>query len=373
MTGEDANSGESETISGRSIRICSAQLRALRKKAGLTQAALAEKSGFAFKTLQRAENSKRPFYVLNSQRASDGLEATPLSARDQLDGLVQALADASGDDRAAIRKSLLATDEGVGRGPSDAKVKRSFSVSEQARVAFWAIDRLYGVRGDVLSILPFIYLILAERSLQRRRDVLGRLEEREAALAEEDWKQGCEHLEYVGSPPVFSDPVEEEWGEERSEIDRRRLFQDRYRPHLAEQFDDDSGEAREGRGPAACANPFVNHLRELAAECEERPVTIRYCGDWPSEYEISDALLLAALRLPPGMTLPATVLTLLKESREEIDQLLKAVDSGPEAADAWISEADAWMKAEDPRFQEVLRVEMLGLTRAPPRHTPTGH
>ena len=203
------------------MKIDSQRLRSLRKEKGLSQAKLADMSGITARTIRRME--KEP------ERCKKTREET--AAR-----LAKALAVEPG----VLTGELPAPRLGKGSQPEFGRVRRiSAQVSPKVRLAYDLVRRQYGVSvTEIINMAPLLFSLLAEGSLNRRRERL---------------KEACEAIDLLGNNGFRLNPDETIEQEEESIANADVFGEQRLSGHPGplEPFYPIEG------------NPFAEYLHEL--------------------------------------------------------------------------------------------------------------
>lgn len=212
------------------MRIDPERLRHLRRLKQLTIEQLAEKSGISSRTLHRLESNSstalrtRDRTVIQISKAM-GVEADVLTGS-------KALPDGAQFDPA------------VPRSP----VRVNLRMFPEKRLAAELVARRYGVRPSALfNIAPLLFTLIAEASLQWRREKLESTSEAVNLLKS---VRGCEHVSRIAF--VGASRVEEQLLYERKSIEQEDLFgHDTGYDHRDLGYDPDE------------TNPFADYLGEM--------------------------------------------------------------------------------------------------------------
>ena len=202
------------------MKIDSQRLSSLRKEKGLSQAKLADLSGITARTIRRME--KEP------ERCKNTREET--AAR-----LAKALAVEPG----VLTGELPAPKSGKEPHAESGRVRISAQVSPKARLAYDLVRRRYGVSAtEIINMAPLLFSLLAEGSLDRRRERL---------------KEACEAIDLLGYNGFRLNPDETIEQEEESIANADVFGEKRLSGHPGplEPFYPIEG------------NPFAEYLHEL--------------------------------------------------------------------------------------------------------------
>jgi len=139
-----------------------ARLKQIRELRGLSQGALAEKTGHNKQTIYRLERGGRPTRPGTLARLSHALDVEA----DVLTG----------------KKPMPALSEQTGKPIDDEKYQLKFRLDGATRNAFSLVKLRYNIPPRTIAeYAPFLFVVVAEMSLQRRR---AKLEQFESALKE---------------------------------------------------------------------------------------------------------------------------------------------------------------------------------------------
>jgi transcriptional regulator with XRE-family HTH domain len=218
-----------------------AALKAARDRKGWTQGALAEKSGCSKEQISRWERGRS----LKLRRTS----------------------------RERLTKALgVSWEEDLTRPPPKDKdeeerdtvtVQMNFRVSQSTRTALELVSVVYGIaRKDIIELAPLLFFLLAQRSLEARKEALAAAEKQadDAAAFANNAMPYMRGAFYVGN--------DYEWIEnERSSIESRNIFQSWW---------SDDGEEM---------SPFVTYLTHML----EKEITSAAAAGWTVEPNSPDA------------------------------------------------------------------------------------
>lgn len=164
-------------------------LKTLRKRKGLSQARLAEKSKLNKQTIWRLENGEDSQEETRSRTITDLAKA--LSTEESVLTGQAPLPEGQDDD-----------------GPFPAVSKLSFPISTDARNALYLMSRRYNVpQQTIVELAPLLFAWAAEASLRQRKDRLDRAEAALNAMKEAD--RTLEHLQ-PSSFEELEDKIEQE-------------------------------------------------------------------------------------------------------------------------------------------------------------------
>ena len=202
------------------MKIDPERLSSLREEKGLSQAQLARMSGIAVRTIRRME--KEP-------------DRCKKTREDSLARLAKALAV----DPGVLTGELPAPKSGKEPHAESGRVRISAQVSPKARLAYDLVRRRYGVSAtEIINMAPLFFALLAEGSLDRRRERL---------------KEACEAIGLLGKNGFELHP-DETIGQEEESIANADVFgEQRLSGHegFPEAFYPIEG------------NPFAEYLRKL--------------------------------------------------------------------------------------------------------------